>query len=182
VPAGSAPPPSEAETIDPRSPAGVARRATRRRPDFEPSPRARTARLAAVLLAIAPLAAAAQVDLSASPESSSDGVIQVRWSGADGVVLEESRRPDFADAREVYRGTDRSTVLTGRIDGAYHYRLLALDGSDPIAPDVNVEVAHHPLPRAFAFFGVGLFVFVCTTALVLSDPDPSGPSGDDAHG
>jgi len=159
-----------------------ARVSTRRRPDFEPPARAGTAWLAVALLVAAPFSAAAQAELSVSPASSSDGVYQVRWTGDGAVVLEESRRADFADAREVYRGTDHSTVLTGRSDGAYHYRLLALDGSGPIAPDVAVEVAHHPLPRAFAFFALGLVVFVCTTVLVLRDPDPSPPSRESARG
>lgn len=160
-----------------------ARVSTRRRPDFEPPARAGAAWLAVALMVSAvPFSAAAQVELSVSPATSSDGVYRVRWTGDGAVVLQESRREDFADAREVYRGTDHSTVLTGRGNGAYHYRLLTLDGSGPIAEDVEVEVVHHPLPRAFAFFALGGIVFVCTMLLVLSEPDASPPSRGSAHG
>lgn len=143
----------------------------RRRGPAPPAEPPRRLHLRAALALLGTLAAsgsAAGADalaLEAVPERSSDGVYRLRWSAEAPVVLEESRRADFADARVIYRGSDRSSLQSGRSDGTYHYRVRALDGAAAARTAVTVE--HHALPRAFAFFGVGLAVFVCTTALVV---------------
>jgi hypothetical protein len=115
-------------------------------------------------LAVASPALAEDVALEAIPAHSTDGVYRLVWSAPGPVVLEEARSADFASARVVYRGDDRASVRTGRSDGTYHYRLRAI-GSDAQAT-ASVRVEHHALPRAFAFFGVGLVVFASTVALV----------------
>ena len=55
-----------------------------------------------------------------------DDRIRLTFSSSDTdveFVLEEAARHDFADAAEIYRGTDSELILTGRTDGIYYYRL-----------------------------------------------------------
>ena len=111
---------------------------------------------------------------SASPERSSDGVFQLEWTHPGRVRIEQALRSDFGDAVVVYEGADRATTVTGRVDGLYHYRLIALDPLDASveagarrATSLQVEVSHHPLSRALAFFALGLLVFASTVVLVV---------------
>lgn len=106
---------------------------------------------------------------SASPSQSTDGVYQLEWNGAGRVRLDEATRPDFGDAVVIYEGTDRATTLSGRADGVYHYRLVSLDrpGGAGGRPPIQVEVAHHSLSRALAFFTLGLVVFASTVGLIV---------------
>lgn len=122
--------------------------------------------------------------LSAAPIRSTDGVYQLGWTHAGRVRIEESARPDFGDAVIIYEGADRATTLSGRTDGFYYYRLVPLDGSAASAADgalrvepIRVEVVHHPLSRALAFFVLGLVVFTSTVLLVvMGDRSASAPT------
>lgn len=126
--------------------------------------------LLAAWLSAAP-AGAAEVALDVTPLLSHDGVYALSWTAPGEVVLEESRDPSFAEVREVYRGADKGTVLTGRSDGVYHYRVRPIGASGGRDARVTVEVAHHPVGRALGFFAVGLFVFVSTIVLVARGPE-----------
>jgi len=161
-----------------------------------------------VLLLVCPISAsgaaadpapATSPTLSASPDSSSDGVYQLRWeTDARVVVIEEAPTARFERPTVLYRGRDRATVVTGRVDGVYHYRLRRAEdraaGSDrgaargegrgdPRAVDAPVALAHtvvrvqhHPLSRALGFFAAGLFVFVATVWLVVRGPEEAEAS------
>ncbi len=146
--------------------------------------------IASAFLLVAPLIAATDAGaaprLTASTSQSSDGVYQLSWEFGGPAVLEESSSADFGDARVVYRGQDQATTLTGRSDGTYTYRLRTGDGSIPSEP-VQVDVEHHPLGRALAFFAVGLFVFAGTIVVVVrgaasEGKDAVGASTGSAHG
>lgn len=129
---------------------------------------------ALALTLAAPLPAVAESALRASPERSLDGVYQLKWNDADAVVLEESLDEDFSNPVTIYAGRDQAATLSGRANGTYYYRLRpsarAHDETSPFthAAPVRVEVAHHPLPRAITFFGIGLVVFASTVALVVT--------------
>jgi len=139
-----------------------------------------------VLLGLARGAHGAVVDLVIEPPVSHDGVYQLSWSAPGDVLLEESTDSSFDRTRIVYEGADRGTVLTGRRDGRYHYRLRSDGAPASEAVTASVRVEHHPIGRALAFFGVGAFVFVSTIVLVARGPEggPDGASdpGDDADG
>jgi len=128
--------------------------------------------LASIWLA-SPATSQPSTAFSASPSHSTDGVYQLEWTRAGRVRIDESTRPDFGDAIVIYEGTDRATTLSGRADGIYHYRLVPVDppgdGAEGVGstPPVRVEVAHHPLSRALAFFTLGLVVFTSTVGLVV---------------
>jgi hypothetical protein len=127
-------------------------------------------------------AGAAEIALEVEPLLSHDGVYALSWTAPGEVVLEEARDPSFAEVRVVYRGADKGTVLTGRSDGVYHYRVRPVAGAGGPGASVTVEVEHHPIGRALGFFAVGLFVFVSTIVLVARGPEggeESGGSSDD---
>jgi hypothetical protein len=106
------------------------------------------------------------MDLIASPTPSRDGVFQLTWPDRGTVILEEAHRPDFSDAQPIYEGTDTATTLSGKADGDYYYRVRATLGDASRADEVRVEVRHHPLSRAFAFFSLGAAVFIATVILI----------------
>ncbi len=111
--------------------------------------------------------ASAQGRLSADSDVSTEGYFQLRWEAAEPIRLVESDSRDFRDARVVYEGPDTATVLSGKPDGVYHYRIESIAGRTPIGEPVSVTVAHHSLARALAFFAVGAVVFLATLALIV---------------
>ncbi len=63
----------------------------------------------------------------------SGGSFTLTWSQATPdltFVLEESVRPDFSDAREVYRGSQPRRTFSGLRPGIYYYRVRAEAGSE----------------------------------------------------
>lgn len=64
--------------------------------------------------------------LGAPRGPSRDGSFRLGFATSDNntvFVLEEAARHDFADAAEIWRGTDAGLTLTGRSEGAHYYRL-----------------------------------------------------------
>jgi hypothetical protein len=100
------------------------------------------------------------------------GFYRLQWEPAavgGGYELQESTRPDFSDARMLYAGPDLATVLSGKPDGDYYYRVRGrVDGGrSPWSAPVQVRVQAHSLGRALTFFALGALVFVATVALIL---------------
>jgi hypothetical protein len=84
--------------------------------------------------------------------------------------VQESTQADFRDAQPLYQGPDLATVISGRRDGSRYYRVRAAGNDDAQSPwsnVVEVTTAHHPLPRALAFFAAGAMVFSLTLVLIL---------------
>ncbi|WP_040405905.1 hypothetical protein [Ectothiorhodospira sp. PHS-1] len=113
--------------------------------------------------------------LDATTQTARAGYYQLRWGleEADGAIyrLEESRATDFQEARVLYEGADRATVISGRGDGTFHYRVqatLADDSRSDWSPPLTVEVRHHALHQALTLFGVGAVVFLATIALIVT--------------
>jgi hypothetical protein len=114
----------------------------------------------------------------AAPRLASDtalataGYYQLSWSGTDAPAyeLQEASRGDFTMATTLYQGPDRATVLTGRPDGEFHYRLRGLHdtGPGPWSEPLQIQVRHHPLSRALLFFAMGALVFLATLAAILA--------------
>lgn len=112
--------------------------------------------------------------LTSSTALSTDGTLDLSWSGGPDDMgsfeLEEAVEgggdPSILDA-----GPHRASARSGLSDGAYRYRVRAVaadGGQGPWSDPVAVEVRHHALELAFAFFGVGAFVFLATVALVVN--------------
>lgn len=112
--------------------------------------------------------------LESDSEVATAGFYRLRWQmpddeGTPRFEVQEASSPDFEAAVTAYEGRDRATVMSGREDGEYHYRVRAhlQDGTTPWSETVSVRVSHHPLARAFTFFTIGAVVFVATLGLVV---------------
>lgn len=82
--------------------------------------------------------------------------------------LQQAGGAGFGDAATLYRGPDRATVISGRPDGIWYYRVRAIEAGQPgpWSEPLSVTVRHHSLGRAIAFFALGLLVFLGILLLV----------------
>lgn len=102
------------------------------------------------------------------------GFFRLNWqTNAKVVELQESADPDYQNAESLYRGQDRATVISGKPNGHWYYRIRTIepDNPGPWSDTVEVEVAHHGLIRAFTFLGLGLIVFIATIMLIVRGPE-----------
>ncbi|WP_417460404.1 hypothetical protein [Kordiimonas sp.] len=67
--------------------------------------------------------------------------------------------------REVYKGADRASTLSGLADGTYLFRLKVENVPAPQLLEITVE--HHPLARAWTFFAIGAVMFVVLIGLLM---------------
>lgn len=81
-------------------------------------------------------------------------------------IVQQSRTPDFEQARNLYSGTEKASLISGLADGVYYYRVRQQNDSGWSEP-VRVQVRHHPLSTALQFFSVGLLVFALTLFTIL---------------
>ena len=130
--------------------------------------------LATMLACLPSLATASAGDpaprLSSDTEVASAGFYRLMWeTHAERVELQEAADPEFRHATTPYRGPDRATVISGKPNGTWYYRVRAADGADPGAwsPAVTVTVAHHSLARALMFLSLGVIVFVATATMII---------------
>lgn len=112
------------------------------------------------------------VTLATDTELATAGYYQLTWQDPDGAAyeLQEARDSTFTRPQLIYTGGDLATVITGRADGEYFYRVRALDASQPPgawSSPVKVTVQHHALGPAFGFFGVGALVFIAILTAIL---------------
>lgn len=107
--------------------------------------------------------------LQSDIELATAGFFSLSWRGAPGAdyVLQESTTRSFAEHAVIYQGPDTARVMSGIEDGKYYYRARARGTRSGWSAPVTVTVRHHPLPRAFTFFGAGLIIFVATVTLII---------------
>lgn len=108
--------------------------------------------------------------LASDTDTATAGFYRLTWeTDARRVELQEAATPDFRAPRVFYEGADRATVISGKPDGTWYYRVRALDGTDSGAwsPVLAVRVEHHDLSRALTFFAIGFTLFVATAATVM---------------
>ena len=120
-----------------------------------------------LLLGSVPAMASPQLDSDSS--LSSAGYYQLHWANQHigSFVLEEANKPDFTDAKILYEGPDTATLVSGRKNGTYYYRVRGEDAGNDWSNSVKVKVVHHPLSRAFLFFSLGALVFLATLTMVI---------------
>ena len=99
-------------------------------------------------LFLASQVAAQEVDLEADADVATAGYFQLRWSASDPVELEESATADFSSPRVVYSGSDAATVVSGKPDGDWYYRVHTVSSDGGFSNTVKVSVRHHPIGRA----------------------------------
>ncbi len=96
------------------------------------------------------------------------GFFRLSWeTDAESVELQEAASPDFRKTTTAYSGPDRATVISGKSDGTWHYRVRVSAHGEPgpWSDPVSITVAHHNLGRALIFLALGFIVFV---AIVLT--------------
>ncbi len=122
-----------------------------------------------------PLAASADVPtLHTDTTVATAGYYRLTWDWPQSdnrrFELQEAQNADFTAPRTLYQGPDRASLLSGRTDGQYYYRvrLNPENGQPgPWSDSVQIAVEHHSLGRAWTFFGVGAGVFLATLGLVV---------------
>jgi hypothetical protein len=129
----------------------------------------RSITISCVLLFLCSATATAAPKLESDSNASNAGYYQLHWANknAGTFVLEESMKPDFADAKILYQGPDTATLVSGRKNGTYYYRVRAAITGGDWSNAVQVKVTHHPLTRAFLFFSLGALVFIATLTMVI---------------
>ena len=117
---------------------------------------------------------AEDLSLSSSDELATGGYYRLTWENgpdASAFQLQESRSAEFTQAKVIYQGGDLASVISGRSNGEYHYRIRQVDEEgSPVSAwseSLQVTVEHHPLGRAFVFFTIGLVVFVITLVAIM---------------
>lgn len=112
---------------------------------------------------------AADTDLAADTDVSSEGYFVLRWTtGADTgspVLLQQADTENFSSPIEYTLDANGSITLTGLENGRYYFRARQADS--PFSDTVIVDVAHHSLARAFAFFLVGLVLFMILVVTII---------------
>ncbi|MFN2348212.1 MAG: fibronectin type III domain-containing protein [Thioalkalivibrio sp.] len=120
---------------------------------------------------LAPVLAEGQPTLSASTERATGGYFSLSWDGASDMPyeLQEAREPGFDSPRSIYEGRDTASVISGKPDGDFFYRVRALNkaGPGPWSEPARVSVAHHSLARALQFFFVGALVFAVLVTVII---------------
>ena len=124
------------------------------------------------LTAIAPAQTLLPVPrLSSDTDIATAGFYRLSWKTdkITQVEVQEADNPAFNDASLQYQGPDDASVISGKANGTWYYRARVLrdQQSGPWSDVVKVTVAHHPLSRAFMFFGLGVVVFVATLLMVI---------------
>lgn len=131
----------------------------------------------AISLLIAIPAMSATPELQLDTNLSTEGYYRLTWQTdantklmKSDYILQEANEPTFTDAATIYQGPDTASVISGRSNGFYYYRIR--NTQDTGTADVwsnmaKVEVAHHSLSRAFIFFTLGAMVFVTTLTAVI---------------
>ena len=110
--------------------------------------------------------------LMSDSEQATAGYFQLSWEGDEGsdYLLQEANDPNFSQFTTLYEGPDTARLVSGRSDGTYYYRIRYRDQAEDANAWSNVttvEVAHHPLSRAFMFFTLGAIVFIATLTVVV---------------
>ena len=114
---------------------------------------------------------AESLQLTSSTDNATAGYFQLSWSWSTAptdVVYELSERhTDTASAKAsfktIYQGSDMASVISGKSDGHYEYRVMA---SSPALAEtvtsnlIRVDVKHHSLRNAFAVLSLGVVIFL----------------------
>ena len=81
-------------------------------------------------------------------------------------ILQEAHHKDFSDADTIYKGMDTASVISGKPNGSYFYRVSRANPMPEWSESVQVQVTHHSLQRAFIFFSIGAVVFILILTVI----------------
>jgi hypothetical protein len=129
--------------------------------------------LGCLLLAFVVNADASPPTLSVDNGTATAGFYRLSWETHAGQVeLQESADPAFRDPATRYVGHDSATLISGKPDGHWYYRIRALGGTHTgdWSNTVAITVDHHSLVRALLFLSLGIIVFIAIMLLVIRGP------------
>lgn len=115
------------------------------------------------------VSAAQDLSLTTDQTTSTAGYYHLSWGGNDGsdsIYIVEETSGDKATPRIIYKGADTATVISGKPDGIYTYKVKSEDGIR-VSNRLTVTVMHHSLTTAFNFFWIGAIVFIFILIAVL---------------
>lgn len=119
-------------------------------------------------LLLVPVSNASALELTSDSETATAGFFQLKWTGTGPrFQLQESVSPDFTSFKTLYHGADLATVISGKPDGDYYYRIVVDDSQQDVHSNiVKVSVVHHSLVHAFVFFIAGAVVFTAILIVI----------------
>ena len=111
------------------------------------------------------------LNLTTSTDIATAGFFQLDWSWSsapENVSYQLAERPLALNGsptsfKTIYQGQDLASVISGKPDGRYEYKVTANSPSlsAPVTSNlVNVSVKHHSLVNAFAVLLVGVVIFL----------------------
>ena len=115
--------------------------------------------------------------LSSNTDVATAGFYQLSWeTDAGNIELQEATQSSFHNPVTYYKGADRATVISGRPNGTWYYRIRAIGAGQPgpWSEPVKVTVAHHSLSRALMFLSLGIIVFVAIVVMIVRGPEKAG--------
>lgn len=116
------------------------------------------------------LYASEEIELNSDQRTATAGYYQLRWSlkkeGADTIYVVDEMSDSDAATKQIYKGLDTATVISGKPDGIYTYIVHSEDNKFTSKP-VTITVAHHSLTTAFNFFWIGAVVFIFILIAIL---------------
>ena len=114
--------------------------------------------------------------LTSSTSESTAGNYQLIWSWPDAPVnvsYQLSERvvdpPSESTYVVIYEGGHTASVLSGKPNGAYEYRVTALSNEltqSIYSNSLTVKVAHHSLTDALVFFSIGVVIFLAILVVI----------------
>ena len=135
-----------------------------------------------VVLLLTPVYLSAETEipvLTTDTELATAGYYQLSWQpGIAGASykklhyeLQQASDKTFSSARTIYSGPDQASVISGRENGAYYYRVRTIAANRPVgqwSKSVLVTVQHHSLQKAWLFFIAGVVVFALTLVFIVT--------------
>ena len=109
-------------------------------------------------------------ELTSNTEIATAGFYHLSWkSDAKKIELQESNDSNFTSAITLYKGADTATLISGKPDGTWYYRIRNINNGNTgnWSQPVVVTVSHHSLSRALTFFVIGFLMFIATVTLVI---------------
>ncbi len=102
----------------------------------------------------------AEISLSSDSAVSTEGYFVLSWTSDsdEALSLQQASDPDFSSVKTTTLPATGSITITGLVDGDYYFRLR--DADQQSSNILRIEVAHHSMTRALAFFALGLVLFV----------------------
>ena len=116
------------------------------------------------------LYASEAIELNSDQTTATAGYYQLSWSqeeeGTDTIYIVDEVSESGKTTKQIYKGSDTATMISGKPDGIYTYIVHSEDRKFSSKP-VSVTVAHHSLTTAFNFFWIGAVVFIFILIAIL---------------